>query len=317
MRIKHFTDSDLDGISCGLLSSLVMEDCEVTTAGPNSIEDKLTRLLDQEAKGRKLFDKIIITDMSVGEALAERIEKHEKYRVRLYDHHKSAEWLNKYEWATVQVEDELGKALSATEIYWRESASKLAGKGAFGRSKNPHKLRVAEEYVAMVTSYDTWAWEARGDMMPKYLNHLMGIYGAELFQENLKKSILEGDSVLTQSDLTMARAEEARQNKYLRTKLEDVVEMEVLGHSFGVVFAEQYKSELGNRMCLEYDIDVAAIIDMGGCSISYRTAKEDIDLSQIAGTFGGGGHAKAAGSSFSEDLAFELMDKLFQKPDLK
>lgn len=312
MRIKHFTDSDLDGISCGLLSGLVLEDCEVTTAGPNSIEDKLNRLLDQEAKGRKLFDKIIITDMSVGEELAERIEKNDKYRVRLYDHHKSAEWLNKYEWATVKVEDDLGRALCATEIYWQEFISKLLGKGAFGRSKNPHKNRVAEEYVAMVTSYDTWAWEAAGDMMPKFLNHLMGIYGKELFQDAITKCILEGDAVMSAEDLTMARSEEMRQSKYVRTKLEDVVEMDVLGYSFGVVFAEQHKSELGNLMCQEYDIDVAAIIDMGSHSISYRASKDTVDLSQIAAKFGGGGHAKAAGSSFSEDIAFELMDNLFK-----
>lgn len=312
MRIKHFTDSDLDGISCGLLSELVLEDCEVTTAGPNSIEDKLNRLFDQEAKGRKLFDKIIITDMSVGEELAERIEKNEKYRVRLYDHHKSAEWLNKYEWALVKVEDEMGRALSATEIYWQESISKLLGKGAFARSKSPNKTRIAEEYVAMVTSYDTWAWDAKGDMMPKYLNHLVSIYGNELFQDAIRKCILEGDSVMSQEDLTMARSEEARQNKYLRTKLDDVVEMDVMGYSFGVVFAEQYKSELGNRMCLEYDIDVAAIIDMGSCGISYRASKDTVDLSQIAAKFGGGGHAKAAGSSFSEDIAFDLMNRLFK-----
>lgn len=314
MRIKHFTDSDLDGISCGLLSSLVLEECEVTTAGPNSIEDKLTRLLDQEAKGRKLFDKIIITDMSVGEALAERIEKNEKYRIRLYDHHKSAEWLNKYDWATVKVEDDLGKALSATEIYWQESISKMLNKGLFARSKNPVKKELAETYVDLVTSYDTWTWEAKGDMRPKYLNHLIGIYGAELFQSAIMKSILEGDAVMSQEDMTMARAEDARQNKYLRAKLEDVVEMDVLGYSFGVVFAEQYKSELGNRMCQEYDIDVAAIIDMGGCSVSYRTVKDTIDLSVIAGKFGGGGHAKASGSSFSEDKVFEFMDMIFKQP---
>lgn len=312
MRIKHFTDSDLDGISCGLLSGLVLEDCEVTTAGPNSIEDKLNRLFDQEAKGRKLFDKIIITDMSVGEELAERIEKNDKYRVRLYDHHKSAEWLNKYEWAMVKVEDDLGRALCATEIYWQESISKLLGKGAFARSKNPNKNRVAEEYVAMVTSYDTWAWEAKGDMMPKYLNLLMGIYGSELFQDAMRKCILEGDSVMGPEDLSMARSEETRQNKYLRTKLEDVIEMDVLGYSFGVVFAEQYKSELGNLMCQEYDIDVAAIVDMGSHGISYRASRDTVDLSVIAAKFGGGGHAKAAGSSFSEDIAFELMDRLFK-----
>jgi nanoRNase/pAp phosphatase (c-di-AMP/oligoRNAs hydrolase) len=41
------------------------------------------------------------------------------------------------------------------------------------------------------------------------------------------------------------------------------------------------------------------MIDIGYGGVSYRTVKEDIDLGQeIAHSFGGGGHRKAAGSSF-------------------
>lgn len=311
MKIKHFTDSDMDGISCGLLSELVLEDCEITGAGPESISDKVERLLNAEQR-RKIFDKIIITDLSITPELAERIEKTDKYRVRLYDHHKSAEWLNKYDWATVSVEDETGRLYSATEIYWNEFISKMAGKGLMGRSANSRKVQLAEEFVSLVTRYDTWAWDQEKDIMPKFLNHLLSIYGPDQFKENIRTAILEKPVLLTDGDVTMARAEETRQNKYLRKKIEDVIEMEVMGHSFGVVFAEQYKSELGNRMCEEYDIDVAAIVDIGGNSVSYRTAREDIDLSEIAGHFGGGGHAKAAGSSFSEDFSMELLGKIFQ-----
>ena len=311
MKIKHFTDSDLDGVSCGLLSDLVLEDCEVTPAGPESINTKLERLLDAEAKGRKIFDRIIITDLSVSPELAERIEKTDKYRVKLYDHHKTAEFLNQYEWATVQVEDETGRLMSGTEIYWREYISKLAGKGLLGRSKNAVRIQLVEEYVSLVTQYDTWLWHKEGNLTPKFLNHLLSIYGPQLFKDNIQTAILEKPVLLTDGDLTMARAEEARLNKYIRTKIDDVVEMDVLGYSFGVVFAEQYKSELGNRMCEEYDIDVAAIIDVGPGSISYRTAKDTIDLSVIAGKFGGGGHAKAAGSSFSEDLSMDFLMRIF------
>ena len=36
-------------------------------------------------------------------------------------------------------------------------------------------------------------------------------------------------------------------------------------------------------------------------SISYRTTKEDIDLSEIAKHFGGGGHPKAAGAELANN----------------
>lgn len=52
-------------------------------------------------------------------------------------------------------------------------------------------------------------------------------------------------------------------------------------------------------------------------SISYRTTKDDIDLSEIAKHFGGGGHPKAAGSRVSEQQIDDFMNILFHNRSLR
>lgn len=41
-------------------------------------------------------------------------------------------------------------------------------------------------------------------------------------------------------------------------------------------------------------------IDISNGKVSYRSNRDDIDLGELAHSFGGGGHKKAAGSTFDE-----------------
>ena len=60
------------------------------------------------------------------------------------------------------------------------------------------------------------------------------------------------------------------------------------------------------------EIDFVAMIDMDG-TISYRTVKENIDLgNDVAKLFGGGGHPKAAGSQFSNEVKIKLIENIFR-----
>ena len=53
------------------------------------------------------------------------------------------------------------------------------------------------------------------------------------------------------------------------------------------------------------------MIDMSG-TVSYRTVKDNIDLGKdVAKLFGGGGHAKAAGSRFDISTKYDVIDKIF------
>lgn len=45
-------------------------------------------------------------------------------------------------------------------------------------------------------------------------------------------------------------------------------------------------------------------------SVSYRTIKDDVDMGMIAKKYGGGGHAKAAGSKFDVYKLAKFLDEL-------
>ena len=81
------------------------------------------------------------------------------------------------------------------------------------------------------------------------------------------------------------------------------------GHTYGVVFADRFVSELGDRLSESHpELDYIAMIDISHGTVSYRTTSEDIDLgNEIAHSHGGGGHRKAAGSRFDISVVRDLV----------
>lgn len=73
-------------------------------------------------------------------------------------------------------------------------------------------------------------------------------------------------------------------------------------------YASMYQSEIGKYF---YDkdnhIDIVFMVDMNSHSVSMRTNKEDINLAEIAKSLNGGGHPKAAGFLFDENM-YQLDD---------
>ena len=90
--------------------------------------------------------------------------------------------------------------------------------------------------------------------------------------------------------------EEEKINRYIRKKNRELIQTFIGDHCVGIVHAEMYHSELGNELGKENShLDYIAILNMGGKKVSFRTIHDHIDVSAVAGGFGGGGHAKASG----------------------
>lgn len=88
--------------------------------------------------------------------------------------------------------------------------------------------------------------------------------------------------------------------------------VEINGLTAGIVFAESNISELGNTMCENNpNIDFAMIISIDK-SISFRTVKDNVDVSGIAKSLNGGGHKKAAGSPITEEIKDRLIKELLK-----
>ena len=104
----------------------------------------------------------------------------------------------------------------------------------------------------------------------------------------------------------LLKMEEEKINRYIRKKNRELVQTFIGEHCVGIVHAEMYHSELGNELGkANSHLDYIVILNMGGKKVSFRTIHDHIDVSAVAGKFGGGGHAKASGCTMNE-TAYKL-----------
>ena len=125
---------------------------------------------------------------------------------------------------------------------------------------------------------------------------------------------MEQDSSDFSFDETQKLLLEIRQNEidqYIEARNEELIEKEIAGYKAGIVFANRFQSELGNQLALLHpEYDFIAMINVGG-GVSCRTAKENVNLAEIASLFGGGGHAKAAGLPVKDEVREMVINHIF------
>lgn len=297
MKVKLFTHTDLDGIGCAVVGRYVFNDIDVTYCDYNNVNQIIGDYLS--SKDFLDYDITYITDISVDEVKADVINYHYENgnKFILLDHHATADWLNKYEWATV---DPL-----------HEDDTKSAGTSMFFVYLNlPHEIY---DFVEEVRRYDTWEWSTKyNDWHAKTLNDLFHLIGRDRFVERFVKN---PSIELTESEQLIVDIEQSKIKAYIGKKENSLKEIEWNGYKVGVVFAEQYLSQLGNELAKKFDyLDFVAMINLGGKSISYRGIHDHVDLGKdVAKLFGGGGHPKAAGSPISEGVLNDFISMVFIK----
>lgn len=251
---------------------------------------------------------IYITDIRVNEDVAKLLD--ERGGVCLLDHHPTALELNKYPWCKVMVEDLNGVKTSGTKMFyhWLGISGCLSDELESNESLG--------KFVELVRNYDTWRWSELGEdgVICKQVNDLMYLYGRDRFITWCISEI--HDEVfprLYAADELLLNTKQREIDDYIEEKNEQLFISPICGRVCGFVFAEKYVSELGNRLCkMHPEIDYIAMIDMGNKTVSYRTVKDNIDLGKdVAQLFGGGGHPKAAGSEFSENVQFKTIENIF------
>lgn len=301
--IKLFTHTDLDGVSCEILGRIAFgEDIDVVRCGYGNIDDKVEEFINSDEE----YDKLFITDISVKKELADALNNVSD-KVILLDHHKTALWLNEYPFALVQVED--------------ESVGKMCGAYLFYEYlKKNHKefddtpaLKLFIDYVRM---YDTWEWKEKYDnIIPKRLNDLMYIDGPNEFIDKMVYRLGNNLFILDDTDLMKLQIEQTYINSYIAQKNETLMVNDDLfpEYTVGITFADKYISELGNKLCeLHPELDFVVLINMSTLTVSYRTVKDNLDLSAIAKRFGGGGHPKASGSRFDVSIVNDMLNNIFR-----
>lgn len=300
--------NDLDGVGCGILAKLAFnERVKVRYNSVISLNQEIELFLDKGQQDAFLF----ITDLSPNEENEKRLNDYylETKKVQLIDHHKTALHLNDYEWGHVLVEEKEGHLTSATSLFYHYLVT--------------HELLepsdAITEFVELVRQYDTWEWEKSENHQAHRLNTLFFLVSIDEFEEKMIDRLqISNHFEFDEFEKKVLKMEEEKIERYIRRKKREVVQSEVNGYLAGIVYAESYHSELGNELGKEYShLDYIAILNIGGKKIALRTIHNHVDVSEIAGQYGGGGHAKASGCSLSNEAYKRFVEDTFHLESLR
>jgi oligoribonuclease NrnB/cAMP/cGMP phosphodiesterase (DHH superfamily) len=264
------THTDLDGVGCAVVFA-------GARPGQGPIELVENGAIDgrvRDAIAARLGDAgghvVLVTDHGIDAATADAADEFVAAggRFVLLDHHRSSLSLNGRAWATVDPEH------SAAGLLFDH----LGRPAAFA------------EFARLVEDHDLWRHQ---DPRSARLAALLGLLGAERFQarfvEDPGVELREGERLLVDN-------EEARREDYLRRKVEQARVVEIDGRRWAICYAEQYQSDVAERLMTELGVVATAIVNPGKRTVSLRG--RDVDVSGIAERFGGGGHARAAAFTF-------------------
>jgi len=306
MKVKLFTHIDLDGIGCYILAIYAFGISNVDVVyckNPQETSDKVKEFILNGYYSE--YDCVFITDISINEEVAILINSMDiKNIIKLLDHHKTAEFLNVYSWATVEEYISNDKHNCGTfalyhylQIY-------------------EHSIGVVDRFVETVRQYDTWEFKTKYfTEIPKQYNDLLSIMGREDFINMILQKLTNNSLEFTEVEKKLLMYEQKKIDGYIKMRKQRVIKKQVCGYSAGIVFAERNSSELGSDLCETMpELDFVMIINPS-YNISYRTNK-DIDVSKIAQQIGGkgaGGHPKAAGSTIDKKVTEGIVDWLLSE----
>ena len=293
---RLYTHNDLDGVGCGIVAKLAFNgNVEIRYNSLMGLDFQVSRFLEKPKKG----DVVFITDLSVNEKNEKGIEEYVNKggQVHLIDHHKTALHFNDYSWADVQVEYDDGRLASATSLFYE-----YLKKEGFITATEP-----LDHFVELVRQYDTWEWDQNDNKEAKRLNDLFFMLSIDEFEERMVERLNKNEAFrFDEFEEKMLELEEDKIQRYLRRKKREIVQTFIGDKCTGIVHAESYHSELGNELGKDNPhLDYIAIVSVGGKRMSLRTIHDHVDVSEIAGNYGGGGHAKASGCSLTPE-AYEL-----------
>jgi oligoribonuclease NrnB/cAMP/cGMP phosphodiesterase (DHH superfamily) len=283
MKIKLFTHSDLDGIGCACIANIVFgdENVDYEICGYQNIDEKISTYL--ENKEYEKYNKTYITDISVKKEIAEKINQCKK-TFRLLDHHKTAEFLNTYEWATVIVQNKDDIKECGTSLLYQE---------LYKEAYNDNELG---NFVEMVRLYDTWDWKQTQNDLPKKLNDIFVIIGYKdfIFYYSHFRNLFPNKFM----ELL----------KYKRREIdlaidEKLKKVKIKGdYAISLCDRKDLTSELGSKILEKFEnINYVMLIYDGGVALR---SVGDFDVSEIAKQYGGGGHKNAAGFIHNEWYKF-------------
>ncbi len=305
MKILLFSHrSDNDGVTPVILSKFVFETVDYILEEPSTINKTFEQKYEEGIFEQ--YDFIYMTDLCINHELARTLENDEKCKdkILIFDHHHTKLDMNAYSFISV-IDERNGKKECASSLFYEYLLKTYPN--------DTLKKTVVKEMIELVRLLDTWTWQEEKMIEAKWLGNLFGIYGKEHYIEYYYQFCLqENHFYFDEKQKYLLEVEEIRIQNYLNKKEKEIYSVILGQYHVGIVFAELYRSELGNYLAQKYQdtYDFFAIINISR-SVSYRGIKE-IDLGEFAQIYGGAGHKKAAGSGLPENLQNNIIKLIFK-----
>lgn len=284
MKKFLITHTDLDGISPIILLKLANIDFDYKTVEIRDLEEFIDTFVKSDLSE---YDTIYITDLTLTDEMYEKLITLDK-KILVFDHHETHLFANKYPFVTVSVNLH-GRQTCGAELFYEYLKDIY---------KDLNKENI-QEYVNYVRELDTFNFTSD---LPKHLDTIKETIGANDFVKTMVKRLSKDKPfTLTAFEKRFIKLKTQELERYLQKKEKDMQAFIIDGKKCAVCFAETNKSILGNYISTKYpEYDLVILIDASS-RISYRTARDDVSVSEFASNYGGGGHRLASGSKFDNE----------------
>ena len=174
-----------------------------------------------------------------------------------------------------------------------------------------HPGKEAPKFISYIQDRDLWQWElpyskefsAAFDMVPWNFDEYEKFEDDSVFDDAVKR----GSYILAYSKTVIKKVcDKATKRKYK-------------DHDVMVVNSSHWMSEIGSTLAKDCDFAMIWYYDHDAClyKVSLRAFHDTMDVSEIAKSFGGGGHRKAAGfvlpKSKHPDSIFTRADEISEE----
>lgn len=298
MKSLLISHTDLDGISPIILLNLTGIKFEYKNYDIQEITESFNELFETDLTQ---YENIYITDLSLTEKIYEKIIEKNLTNVKVFDHHETHLFANKYDFVNVSINID-NRQTCATEMFY------LYLKELYPILNN----NIIKEYVNHVRELDTYNFTSE---LPKQIENIRSTIGSSEFIKSITKRLKKDKEhfELTTFEKRYVKLKRDELDRYLKLKESKMFTYKINNKKCGIVFSESNKSELGNYLSAKHpELDLIILIDASS-RIAYRTTRDDVAVNEFASIYGGGGHRKASGSNFSDEYRINIIKDYFKE----
>ena len=289
--------NDMDGaMAAWLLKQTVPVAQVVFTSAPAAQVDAAIAIALEEGA-----DAIIITDCSPSSVMAEKLDNMGICKL-LVDHHKTAEYLNKYSWAEVKSLKDENSVISEYRGIKLLDECAASNVYTFLQNKGMKFTEEIKNFVTIVNINDMWQFDKIPELEP--LTEEFMDYNRVFYRTSLEEFITNPKFTISQEDKLILQGIKETEDNFISSLVEYATCTEIDGiPAIRIRTAGRFNLSKLTMVLLKRFPEYNLFIYENAVSISLRARKNSgIDAGAIAKKYGGGGHSAAAGIPIPEDF---------------